>query len=169
MEFKNDFVFTKSSLDLFKGPTVHADAVLGVDGFVGGFESAFDVAEGKVSNYGALLGFISPLYSVSLVTGNKFANFQAQYWHKVHPGVEAGAKAVWNKTQVGNVTMEVGTKIVLDKNSFFKGKVDSNGRLGLGYGNVLRDGVKVVVGGMFDVTKLGADVHKVGIHFAFEG
>jgi Eukaryotic porin len=61
------------------------------------------------------------------------------------------------------VAIEVGSKVLLDKNSFFKAKVDNQGRLGLGYSQVLRTGIKVVVGGMFDTTRISADVHKLGL------
>lgn len=78
--------------------------------------------------------------------------------------VEAGAKASWNKAlPESNVAIEVGTKVTFDKSTFFKAKVDNQGRLGLGYSHVLRTGIKFAVGGLFDTTRLSADVHKVCI------
>lgn len=82
--------------------------------------------------------------------------------------VEAGAKATYKVSEPG-VSVEVGTKYALDSDSFFKAKVDNVGRLGLGYSQVLRDGVKIGFGGLFDTTRLQQDVHKVGIHFSFDG
>jgi hypothetical protein len=88
----------------------------------------------------------------------------------VNSDVEAGARAVWNKALPdSNVNIEVGTKVVLDKSSFLKAKVDNQGRLGLGFTHVLRTGVKLAFGGLFDTTRLSADVHKVGFQLTFEG
>jgi hypothetical protein len=96
--------------------------------------------------------------------------FTASYHQKVNSDVEAGAKAVWNSAiPESNVAIEVGTKVTLDKTAFFKAKVDNQGRLGLGFTHVLRTGVKLAVGGLFDTTRLSADVHKVGFQLTFEG
>ena len=45
----------------------------------------------------------------------------------------------------------------------FKAKVDNQGLLGLAYSQVLRPGIKVVIGGLFDTTRISADVHKLGL------
>jgi voltage-dependent anion channel protein 2 len=37
------------------------------DGYVAGADVAYDVSEAKVTKYGAALGYISPLYSVTLL------------------------------------------------------------------------------------------------------
>ncbi|KAJ3273646.1 Mitochondrial porin [Terramyces sp. JEL0728] len=170
VEYKQEYVFTRSSLDLFKGPTLFGDAVVGSNGFVAGADVAYDVSEAKVTKYGAVLGYIAPLYSVSLLSANKFSLFTASYHQKVNADVEAGARAVWNKALPNSsVSIEVGTKVVVDKNAFFKAKIDNQGRLGLGFTHTLRDGIKFAVGGLFDTTRLNADVHKVGLQLTFEG
>lgn len=169
-EYKQEFIFTRSSLDLFKGPTLFADAVVGTEGFVAGADVAYDVSGAKVTKYAAALGFIAPLYSINLLAGNKFSLFTASYHQKVNSDVEAGAKASWNKAlPESNVAIEVGTKVTFDSSTFFKAKVDNQGRLGLGYSHLLRSGIKFAVGGLFDTTRLSADVHKVGVQFTFEG
>ncbi|KAJ3360597.1 Mitochondrial porin [Kappamyces sp. JEL0680] len=170
VEYKQDYVFTRSSLDLLKGPTLFADAVVGTDGYIAGGDVAYDVSEARVTKYGAALGYIAPLYSVSLLASNKFSLFTASYYQKVNADVETAAKAAWNKAlPESSVGIEVGTKVILDKASFFKAKVDNQGRLGLGYTHILRTGIKVAVGGLFDTTRLAQDAHKVGVQFTFEG
>ncbi len=66
VEFKNDLVFTRSSLDFFKGPTVSADAVVGTQGLFAGAEVGYDVADAKVIKYGAAFGYIEPLFSATV-------------------------------------------------------------------------------------------------------
>ncbi|KAL2914372.1 Mitochondrial porin [Polyrhizophydium stewartii] len=168
VEYKQEYVFTRSSLDLFKGPTIHADAVVGNNGFVAGGEVAYDVSDAKIHKYSAAVGYIAPLYAVSLLAANKFTLFSASYHHRVNKEVEAGAKASWNKLTDSTVAIEVGTKYTLDRDAFLKAKVDNTGRLGLGYTQVLRPGVKLALGGLFDTTRLHNDVHKVGFSLTFE-
>ncbi|KAI8927953.1 eukaryotic porin/Tom40 [Entophlyctis helioformis] len=168
LEYKQDYVFTRSSLDLFKGPTILADAVVGNNGFIVGAEVAYDVSDAKVQKYSAAAGYIAPQYTISLIAANKFNLFSASYHHKVNAKVEAGAKATWNKLADSNVAIEVGTKYVLDRDAYLKAKVDNTGRLGLGYTQVLRPGIKLSLGGLFDTTRLQNDVHKVGLSLTLE-
>jgi Eukaryotic porin len=67
VEYKQEYIFTRTSLDLFRGPTILADGVVGSDGFVAGAEVGYDVQEAKVKKYGVALGFIAPLFSVNLL------------------------------------------------------------------------------------------------------
>ena len=84
--------------------------------------------------------------------------------------MEAGCRAVYNSQVKDSIVgIEVGSKVVLDKNSYFKAKVDNSGRLGLGFTQVLKEGVKLQFGGLFDTTKISADVHKLGLQLTFEG
>jgi voltage-dependent anion channel protein 2 len=46
--------------------------------------------------------------------------FSASYYHKLLTGVEAGAKASWNKSKDSGVTVEFATKYALDKDAFVK-------------------------------------------------
>ena len=168
VEYKQDSLFTRGNLDLFKGPTLFADAVVGHNGYVVGGEAAYDVSEAKVTKYSYGLGYIVPQYSLQLLAANKLSLFTASYYHKVNATVEAGAKAVWNAAGESGVAVEVGTKYVLDSSAFLKAKVNNQGLLGLGFTQVLRDGIKVAFGGLFDTTKLNSDAHKVGVSFSFE-
>ncbi|KAI8912784.1 eukaryotic porin/Tom40 [Gorgonomyces haynaldii] len=166
-EYKQEYIFTRGSLDLFKGPTLSGDAVIGADGYVVGAEFGYDVSEAKITKYAGALGYIAPLYTIQLLAANKASVFSASYYHKVNAQVEAGAKASWNKSDAG-VGIEVGTKYQLDKTAFIKAKVDNKGILGLGYTQTLIDGVKIAFGGLFDTTRLQNDAHKVGVSFTFE-
>ena len=66
------------------------------------------------------------------------------------------------------VTIEVGTKYTLDKDAFLKAKIDNAGRLGLGYTQLLRTGVKLSLGGSFDTTRLQENAHRVGLSLVLD-
>ncbi|KAJ3252609.1 hypothetical protein HDU77_005055 [Chytriomyces hyalinus] len=163
VEFKQPNIFTRSSVDLFAkaGPTIHTDAIIGSEGFLLGGDVAYNVNDATLQRYNVAIGYTTPEYQVGLHATNKFSHFTAAYHHKVNKTVEAGAKAIWNKASSDSVSIEVGTKYVLDNQTFVKAKVDNVGRLGLGYSQVLRPGVKLGLGGLFDTTRLHENVHRV--------
>lgn len=168
VEYKQANIFTRAGLDLFKGPTVSADAVVGTDGFLAGAEAGYDVADAKVTKFSAALGYTCPSYTLSLAGANFFGTITAGYFHRVQPSVEAGARAIWNRSKEDNILMEVGSKYTLDKDAFLKAKFNTGGILGLGYSQKLNSGVKVALGGSFDTTRFDENVHKVGLSLSFE-
>lgn len=170
LEFKQSNVHTRGSVDLFAkdGPTLHSDVVVESEGFLVGGDVAYNVNDAILSRYNVALGYTNKDYTINMCASNKFGIFSASYYHKVNSDVEAGAKATWNKASSDNVSLEVGTKYLLDKNAFVKAKVDNTGRLGLGYTQVLRQGVKVGLGGSFDTTRLQENVHRVGLSIVFD-
>jgi hypothetical protein len=100
---------------------------------------------------------------------NNLKVFSGSYYHRVNPTVEAGAKATWDsEASASNVTIELGTKYKLDSDAFLKAKIDNNGRLGLGYTQHLRPGVKLSLGGSFDTRRFNENAHKVGLSLTLE-
>ncbi|KAJ1566079.1 Mitochondrial porin [Nowakowskiella sp. JEL0078] len=168
VEYKQDNVVIRTALDLFKGPTLSGDAVVGSDGWLAGGEVAYEVSNARVTRYNAALGYTTPEYTVSLHANNQLGAFVASYFHRVAADIEAGARATWNKASDSAVNLEVGTKYTLDRSSFIKAKIDNSGRLGLGYTQTLRPGVKLSLGGLFDTAKLNDNSHKVGLALVLE-
>ncbi|KAF8879085.1 eukaryotic porin/Tom40 [Gymnopilus junonius] len=172
--YKQSGLHTRGALDVFKGPTFTADAVLGRDGFLVGAEAAYNVTGGNISRYAAALGYNAPEYSVTLHGLNNFNTFSASYYHRVSRDVEAGAKAVYEtKSTHGGVALEVGTKTILDNSAFVKAKINNSGVIALGYTQVLRPGVKASFGLALDTQKLNdptpvGPAHKVGVQFVFD-
>ncbi|KAF5315417.1 hypothetical protein D9619_007347 [Psilocybe cf. subviscida] len=172
--YKQSGLHTRASLDVFKGPTFTADAVLGRDGFLVGAEAAYNVTEGKISRYAAALGYNAPQYAVTLHGLNNLKTFSASYYHRVSRDVEAGAKAVYDAHAThGGVALEVGTKTYLDNSAFVKAKINNSGVVALGYTQTLRPGVKASFGLALDTQKLNdanpvGPAHKVGVQFVFD-
>ncbi|KAI9183309.1 Mitochondrial porin [Blastocladiella emersonii ATCC 22665] len=167
-EYKQDAVATRSSIDLFKGPIATADIAFNHDGFLAGAETAYDLATGHVSKYNVAFGYATREYSVALTGANKFDTFAGSYYHKVNKDLEAGGRATWDRKAGANVNLELAAKFALDKDAFVKAKIDNAGKLGLGYTQVLRPGVKMSLGGIFDTTRLGDNVHKVGLSIVLD-
>lgn len=171
--YKMPGLHTRQHLDLFKGPTVTADAVLGRDGFLVGTEAAYDVRDGKVSRYNVAAGFHAPEYAVTLHGLGNLSTYSASYYHRVNADIETSARATYDsKAVASNVNLEVGTKTYLDNAAFIKAKINNAGILCLGYTQALRPGVKASLGLALDTVKLsdagGANAHKAGFSLVFE-
>jgi len=168
-EYKQDYLYTRASLDLFRGPTLSSDVVIGADGVSLGGEVAYDVASASIIKYNSALGYAARDFAITLHANNAFSIFSAAYWHHVSPELEAGAKAIWDrKVEASGVGIEVGTKFVLDSATSVKAKINNIGVLGLGYSQVLRPGVKLTLAGSFDTTKLNENAHRLGLSVTLE-
>ncbi|GAA5985499.1 hypothetical protein JCM5350_004018 [Sporobolomyces pararoseus] len=171
--YKQPSLHTRALLDVFKGPTFTADAVIGRDGFLLGAESTYSVPTGSITRYALGLGYAAPSYTVTVHGLANLSVFSASYYHKVSKDVEAGAKAIWDsKSTASNVGLEVGTKAYLDNTAFVKAKINNAGVIALGYTQALRPGVKASFGLALDSSKLGdagaAGAHRVGSSLTFE-
>lgn len=174
--YKQSGFNSKLALDLFKGPTFTADAVVGRDGWHLGVEGGYSLPTASITRYAAAIGYAAPEYTVALHGLGNFGTFSASYYHKVNRDVEAGAKAVWDsKSTTGAVAMEVGMKTYLDNAAYVKAKINNTGIVCLGYTQALRPGVKASFGLAIDTQKLsstseahGVPSHKVGAQLTFE-
>jgi len=173
--YKQPGLHSRAVLDVFKGPTFTADAVVGRDGFLFGAEASYNVTEGRVDRFSTAAGFSAPEYAVTLHGLSNLTTYAASYYHRVSPDVEAGAKAVYDsKATSPGVALEVGTKAYLDSAAFVKAKINNAGVLALGYTQALRPGVKASFGlaldtqRLSDANPLAPPAHKVGAQFVFE-
>jgi voltage-dependent anion channel protein 2 len=172
--YKQSGFHTRATLDVLKGPTFTADAVLGRDGFLLGAEASYNVSGGNITRYAAAIGYNAPEYAITLHGLHNFNTYSASYYHRVSRDVEAGARAVYDhKSTHGGVNLEVGTKTQLDSSAFIKAKINNAGVVALGYTQVLRPGVKASFGLALDTQKLNdpnpiGAAHKVGVQFVFD-
>ncbi|KAI9224834.1 eukaryotic porin/Tom40 [Blastocladiella britannica] len=167
-EYKQDQFATRSAIDLFKGPTATADFAFNRDGVLAGAETAYDLGSGLLLKYNLALGYATKEYAVAFHAANKLDTFAGSYYHRVNKDLEAGGRATWDRKSGANVTLEVAAKYALDSSAFVKAKIDNAGKLGLGYTQVLRQGVKVSAGGIFDTTRLAENAHKVGLSIVLD-
>jgi voltage-dependent anion channel protein 2 len=173
--YKQPSLHTRALLDVFKGPTFTADAVVGRDGFLAGAESTYSVSSGAITKYAAGVGYAAPSYTVTVHGLANLSVFSASYYHKVNEDTECAAKAIWDsKHTTSNVGIELGAKTFLDRSSFLKAKINNSGIFVLGYTQALREGVKASFGVALDTQKLnqvaaaGTSAHKVGTSLVFE-
>uniref|UniRef100_A0A4W5RCI7 Non-selective voltage-gated ion channel VDAC3 n=1 Tax=Hucho hucho TaxID=62062 RepID=A0A4W5RCI7_9TELE len=140
--YKRDFINLGCDLDFdMAGPTVHAAAVLGYEGWLAGYQMAFDTAKSKLSQNNFALGY-------------KAGDFQ------LHTNVNDGTD---NNTRFG-----IGAKYQLDKDASLSAKVNNASLIGVGYTQALRPGVKLTLSALIDGKNFNAGGHKVGMGFELE-
>jgi len=172
--YKQSGLHSRAVLDVFKGPVITADTVLGRDGLLVGAETAYNVTDGQITRFAAAVGYSAPEYAVTVHGLNNLNTFSASYYHRVSTDVEAGAKAVYDtKATSPGVALEVGAKTYLDRAAFVKAKINNSGVLALGYTQSLRPGVKASFGLALDTQRLNeasptGPAHKVGASFTFD-
>lgn len=65
-EYKQEYLFAKGSVDLFKGPAISADAVVGIADIHGGADVSYDVADAKVTRFNSAVAHSTNEYTVAL-------------------------------------------------------------------------------------------------------
>jgi voltage-dependent anion channel protein 2 len=83
IHYRHQALHARAYLDLFKGPTFTADAVVAHEGFILGGDIGYDVMEGKITKYAAAVGYAQNEYSATVQAHNDFKTFSASYHHKV--------------------------------------------------------------------------------------
>jgi len=170
IEYKQPTALGRIGVDLFKGPTFTSGIVIGSrDGFLLGGEVGYDLLDGRVNKYNFAVGYKAADYTVTLHAMDTLSTYTAAYHHVVNSSVEAAAKATFDsKANSNGVNFEFGSKYFLDKTAFIKAKINNNGRLGLGYTQQLRPGVKLTLAGSLDTTHIDQATQKIGLALAFD-
>ena len=149
-------------------------------GWVIGTELAYDVGQAKFKkvNYGT--GYIGTGYVFAykaynyyekcfkMYSLNRCTAWEASYYRQINSDTEVTTKASGSAKSLSDIVIEIGAKYSLGSDAFIKVKTDNLGRLGLGYTQALREGIKLSLGGLFDTTRLQENVHKIGLSLSFE-
>lgn len=91
LHYRQQAFHTRAFLDLFKGPTFTADAVVAHEGFLLGGDVGYDVLDGKLTKYAAAVGYAQSEYSATIQAHNNFKTFSASYHHRVSALLEVSS------------------------------------------------------------------------------
>lgn len=165
--YKNDYVNMNCDVDFdFSGPTINGAAVLGYNGFLAGYQAAFDTSKSKLSKSNFAIGYQAGDFTLH-TNVNDATEFGGSVHQKVSDNLETGVNLAW--TAGSNVTrFGLAGKYTLDKDSSISAKVNSNGQVGFGYSQNLRDGVKLTLSSMIEAKNINAGGHKIGMGLDFD-
>jgi len=162
--FKQPHLATNVDVDL-AGPTVHGAAVLGYEGFVGGYQLAFDAASRKLTKSNFAFGYRAADFQVHTAV-NDGSEFVGSLYQKLSGNLETGVSLSW--TNGSNATsFALASKLAVDADTTLAAKINNGGQLGVSYAQNLRPGVKVTLSSLIDAKNFNAGGHKLGLGLEF--
>lgn len=165
--FKRDFVNVGCDLDFdMAGPTVHTAAVLGFEGWLAGYQMAFDTAKSKLIKNNFALGYKTGDFQLH-TSVNDGTEFGGSIYQKVNSNLETAVNLAWTAGS-NNTRFGLGAKYQLDKDASLSAKVNNACLVGVGYTQTLRPGVKLTLSALIDGKNVNAGGHKIGLGFELE-
>uniref|UniRef100_A0A672KKS1 Non-selective voltage-gated ion channel VDAC3 n=1 Tax=Sinocyclocheilus grahami TaxID=75366 RepID=A0A672KKS1_SINGR len=151
--YMRDFVNVSCDID-FEGPVVHSAAVLGYEGWLVGYQMAFDTAKSKLVQNNFALGYKAGDFQLH-TNVNDGAEFGGSVYQKVSDQLEMAVTLAW--TSGSNNT-----------HASVSAKVNNASLIGVGYTQSLRPGVKLTLSALIDGKNFNTGGHKVGLGFELE-
>ncbi|XP_049434191.1 voltage-dependent anion-selective channel protein 3 isoform X1 [Epinephelus fuscoguttatus] len=165
--YKREYLNVGCDLDFdMAGPTVHAAAVLGYEGWLAGYQLAFDTAKSQVSQNNFALGYKAGDFQLH-TSVNDGTEFGGSIYQKVNSNLETAVHLAWTAGS-NNTRFGIGAKYQLDKDASLSTKVNNACLVGVGYTQTLRPGVKLTLSGLIDGKNVNGGGHKVGLGFELE-
>jgi hypothetical protein len=172
VEYRNESVALTANVDYGKtaGSTIKGSAVFGTawGAFIGGaIEYFVALAPDAISDLKEMtttLGYSHAEFDVSAFGRIKSLDDEdknevgANYFHKVRPDIAVGTEIVCD---IGNADAAKPKLVFVTQYSpqvdtTLKGKIDTDGKLSLSYGQQFNKSAKLTLGGTFDTNNLGA-------------
>uniref|UniRef100_A0A8C1Q4H4 Non-selective voltage-gated ion channel VDAC3 n=1 Tax=Cyprinus carpio TaxID=7962 RepID=A0A8C1Q4H4_CYPCA len=163
--YKCDLVNVSCDID-FEGPVVHSAAVLGYEGWLVGYQMAFDTAKSKLVQNNFALGYKAGDFQLH-TSVNDGAEFGGSVYQKVSDQLETAVTLAWTSGS-NNTRFGVAAKYQLDKDASLSAKVNNASLIGVGYTQSLRPGVKLTLSALIDGKNFNTGGHKVGLGFELE-
>uniref|UniRef100_A0A672SKN6 Non-selective voltage-gated ion channel VDAC3 n=1 Tax=Sinocyclocheilus grahami TaxID=75366 RepID=A0A672SKN6_SINGR len=163
--YKRDLVNVSCDID-FEGPVVHSAAVLGYEGWLVGYQMAFDTAKSKLVQNNFALGYKAGDFQLH-TNVNDGAEFGGSVYQKVSDQLETAVTLAWTSGS-NNTRLGVAAKYQLDKDASVSAKVNNASLIGVGYTQSLRPGVKLTLSALIDGKNFSTGGHKVGLGFELE-
>jgi len=165
--YKRNYFHGTADVDFdFAGPTVQASGVASYEGWVAGYQVAFDTSKSKLTDNNFSLGYRSDDFQVHSAVEDA-SRFSGSIYHQISKNLEAAALLEWT-TGNSNTSFQVGCKYDLDKDTTIRAKVNTSSHLGLAYTQRLRPGIKATLSAHVDSKNLNSGGHKLGLSLDME-
>lgn len=165
--FQNDHVALNADADLnANGPLIKASAVVGYQGWLAGYQTAFDTQKSKLTKNNFALGFVSGDF-VMHTNVDDGQEFGGAIYQKINSSLETGVQLAWSAGS-NNTKFGIGAKYDLDQDASIRAKVNNASQIGLGYQQRLRDGIVLTLSALIDGKNFNNGGHKVGLALELE-
>lgn len=165
--YKRDYVNVNTSADLDAGgPVLHANAVLGYNGWLVGHQLSFDTTKSKLTKNNFAIGYAVDDF-VLHTSVNDGQEFGGSIYQKVNSKLQTGIQLAWtagsNATRFG-----LGCKYILDNDAYINAKINNSSQIGLGFTQKIRQGINLTLSAMIDGKNFNQGGHKLGIGLELE-
>ncbi|XP_058715243.1 voltage-dependent anion-selective channel protein 3 isoform X3 [Poecile atricapillus] len=165
--YKREYIHLGCSVDIdLSGPTIYGWAVLGFDGWLAGYQTAFDTAKYKLSQNNFALGYKAGDFQLHTYV-NDGTEFGGSIYQKINNKVETSVNLAWTAGS-NNTRFGFAGKYQMDEKTSVVAKVNNASLIGIGYTHALRPGVKLTLSGLIDGKNFSAGGHKIGLGFELE-
>uniref|UniRef100_A0A8C5R266 Non-selective voltage-gated ion channel VDAC3 n=1 Tax=Leptobrachium leishanense TaxID=445787 RepID=A0A8C5R266_9ANUR len=139
--YKRDYANLGCDLDLdLAGPTIYGWGVLGYQGWLAGYQMAFDTAKSRLAQNNFALGYTAGDFQLH-TNVNDGTEFGGSIYQKVNEDVETSVSLAWSAGS-NNTRFGIAAKYQLDANTSISAKVNNASLVGIGYTQTLRPGVQ---------------------------
>ncbi|MGH0179911.1 UNVERIFIED_CONTAM: hypothetical protein FKN15_002815, partial [Acipenser sinensis] len=165
--YKRDYINLGCDVDFdFAGPVIHGAAVVGYEGWLAGYQVAFDTAKSKLAQNNFALGYKAGDFQLH-TNVNDGTEFGGSVYQKVNDKLETAVNLAWTAGS-NNTRFGIAAKYQLDTDTAISAKVNNASLIGIGYTQTLRPGVKLTLSGLVDGKNFNAGGHKIGLGFELE-
>lgn len=148
------------------GPLVNASGVANYQGWLAGYQVAFDSQKSKIVANNFALGYSTGDF-VLHTNVNDGREFGGLIYQRCNDRLETAVQLSWasgsNATKFG-----MAAKYDLDKDACVRAKVNNQSQIGLGYQQKLRDGITLTLSTLVDGKNFNAGGHKIGVALELE-
>ncbi|KAL3274307.1 hypothetical protein HHI36_015710 [Cryptolaemus montrouzieri] len=165
--FQNEYVALNADADLnVNGPIIQASAVVGHQGWLAGYQTAFDTAKSKLTKNNFALGFSTGdfILHTNVDDGQEFGG---AIFQKINNRLETGVNLAWSAGS-NNTKFGIGAKYDLDLDASLRAKINNQSQIGLGYQQKLREGITLTLSALIDGKNFNNGGHKVGLALELE-
>ncbi|XP_065355371.1 voltage-dependent anion-selective channel [Calliphora vicina] len=148
------------------GPLINASAVLGYEGWLTGYQTAFDSKNAKLTANNFALGYTTKDFVLHTAV-NDGQEFSGSIFQKCSDKIDVGVQLSWT-SGTNNTKFGLGGKYQLDHDAALRAKVNNNCQVGLGYQQKLRDGITLTLSTLIDGKNFNAGGHKIGVALELE-
>jgi len=166
-EYKHDLLTMNTETDLtLDGPTINGAAVIGHQGWLAGYQMAYDTNKGKLKKNNFALGYTMGDCTLhgNLNDGDIFGG---SIYQKVNSSLETAVNVGYVASK-SETSFGIGCKYNLDSAASIRAKVNNSSHVGLGYQQKLRDGVTLTLSALVDGKNFQQGGHKVGLALELE-
>uniref|UniRef100_A0A667YGI9 Non-selective voltage-gated ion channel VDAC3 n=1 Tax=Myripristis murdjan TaxID=586833 RepID=A0A667YGI9_9TELE len=154
--YKREYINLGCDLDFdMAGPTIHTAAVLGYEGWLAGYQMAFDTAKSKLTQNNFALGYKAADFQLH-TNVNDGTEFGGSIYQKVNSNLETAVSLAWTAGS-NNTRFGIGAKYQIDKDTSLSVK--------RGMPHTLK---KLTLSALIDGKNFNAGGHKVGMGFELE-